>query len=108
VVQAPVCPDSRALFLRPGNNETVGGVITVIGSANHDQFQYYKIEFAPGANASGGYVYAAGGNSPVSNNVLGNIDTSGLANGAWTLQLIVVDSTGNFPPPCRVTINVQN
>jgi hypothetical protein len=31
-----------------------------------------------------------------------------LGNGTWTLRLIVVDQTGNFPLPCQVTITVQN
>jgi len=105
-VQAPACPDNRALFLRPGENEDVSGVINVVGSANHDQFQYYKIEYAPAGSEN--FAYIAGGNSPVVNGVLGSIDTTTLGNGRWTLRLIVVDKTGNFPPPCQVTINVQN
>ena len=108
VAQAPACPDNRALLIRPGNNETVSGVIAVVGSATHDAFQYYKVEYAPGANADSNFGYLVGGNAPVVNGVLGNVDTNTLGNGAWTLRLIVVDQTGNFPPPCKVTINVQN
>ena len=107
-VQAPNCPDTRALILRPGNNEAVNGTIQVIGTAAHDQFQYYKIEYASGPHAANNFVYLAGGNSPVVNGVLGNVDTGVLGNGLWTLQWIVVDQTGNFPEPCRVTIAVQN
>ncbi|MEZ4720132.1 MAG: hypothetical protein R2851_29220, partial [Caldilineaceae bacterium] len=80
----------------------------VVGSATHDAFQYYKVEYAPGANADSNFGYLVGGNAPVVNGVLGNVDTNTLGNGAWTLRLIVVDQTGNFPPPCKVTINVQN
>ena len=108
VVQAPVCPDNRALFLRPGSNETVSGVTPIIGTASHAEFQYYKIEYAPGANAEGSFAYLAGGNSPVVNNVLASFDSRVLNNGFWTLRLSVVDQTGNFPPPCRVTVNVAN
>ena len=108
VAQAPACPDNRALLIRPGNNETVSGVIAVVGSATHDAFQYYKVEYAPGGNADSNFGYLVGGNAPVVNGVLGNVDTNTLGNGAWTLRLIVVDQTGNFPPPCKVTITVQN
>jgi hypothetical protein len=108
VAQVPACPDNRALLIRPGNNETVSGVISVVGSASHDQFQYYKVEYAPGVNADSNFGYLVGGNAPVVNGVLGNVDTNTLGNGSWTLRLIVVDQTGNFPPPCKVTINVQN
>lgn len=108
VVQAPNCPDTRSLLLRPGNGETVSGMVNVIGSATHDGFQYYKVEYAPGAGASSGFQYLGGGNSPVVNAILASFDSSSLGNGDWTLQLIVVDQTGNYPPPCHVTIHVQN
>lgn len=108
VVVAPACPDERSVFLRPGSNEQVSGILNVIGTATHEEFQYYKVEYAPGANPSGGWVYIAGGNSPVVNNVLASFDTRALGNGDWTLRLIVVDRTGNYPPPCQVTISVQN
>jgi len=108
VAQAPVCPDNRALLLRPGQNEVVRGVINVIGTATHDNFDYYKIESAPGPSASENFTYLGGGESPVVNNYLTSIDTNSLGNGTFTLRLIVVDQTGNFPPPCQVTITVQN
>ncbi len=108
VVQAPNCPDERSILLRPGNNESVRGILNVIGTATHPEFQYYKVEFAAGADAGEGFVYIAGGDAPVVNNVLASFDTNALGNGAWTLRLVVVDQTGNFPPPCRVTINVDN
>ncbi len=108
VAQAPVCPDNRALLLRPGQNEVVHGVINVIGTATHENFDYYKVEFAPGPGASEGFTYIGGGESPVVNNFLTRIDTTALGNGTFTIRLIVVDQTGNFPPPCQVTITVQN
>lgn len=105
-VSAPACADSRSVIVSPGNGQTVSGVIQIVGTATHDQFQYYKVEFAPGANASGGFVYLGGGSSPVVNGVLTSVDTGALGPGTWTLRLVVVDQTGNFPAPCAVTINV--
>jgi hypothetical protein len=106
VVSAPACADSRAVILNPGNGQSVSGVIQVVGSATHENFQFYKVEFAPGANASGGFVYLGGGSSPVINGVLTSVDTGALGPGTWTLRLVVVDATGNFPAPCAVTITV--
>jgi hypothetical protein len=107
-VVAPVCPDQRANLIRPGENEVVSGDLNVIGSATHDNFQYYKIEAAPGANASGPWQHVGNGQAPVTSGFLTTVNTRNLTNGAWTLQLVVVDQTGNFIPPCQVTVTVQN
>ncbi|MCB0064725.1 MAG: hypothetical protein KDE19_21525 [Caldilineaceae bacterium] len=106
IVQAPVCANGNSIILRPGTNETVRGVITVVGTASHPNLQYYKIEYAPAGTANWGYL--AGDQNAVINGVLATIDTSVLGNGAWTLRLVVVDQTGNYPEPCQVTIYVEN
>jgi hypothetical protein len=86
----------------------VSGVVPIVGSATHETFNFFKLEFAPGANAGGGYVYFDGNAVPIQGGVLGNFNTTSLANGAYTIQLVVVDQSANYPPPCRVTVNVQN
>ncbi len=106
VAAAPACGDARAVITSPGNGQAVSGVVSVTGIATHESFQYYKVEFAPGANASGGFVYLGGGSNPVQGGVLANVDTAALGPGTWTLRLVVVDQTGNFPPPCAVTVTV--
>jgi hypothetical protein len=106
VVQTAGCPDARAVITSPGNNQVVSGIIAVAGTARHEQFQYYKIEYAPAGSEN--FNYLNGGNSPVTNGALITFDTTALTNGGWTLRLIVVDQTGNFPPPCQVTVQIQN
>lgn len=106
IVQAPACPDQRAVILRPGTNETVSGSVSMVGTAAHENFQYYKVEYAPAG--TGSFSYLAGDKNPVINGFLATINTNTLGNGAWTLQLTVVDQTGNWPPPCQVTIVVNN
>jgi transcriptional regulator with XRE-family HTH domain len=107
-VVAPVCPDPRSVLISPGVNQVVSGVVGVTGSATHENFQYYKLEYAPGANAAGGFVYFDGSDRQVSGGQLGSLNTTLLPNGVYTLQLIVVDGSGNFPPPCSVTVELQN
>lgn len=102
------CADPRSSITSPGNGQAVSGVFTLVGTANHEQFDFFKIEFAPGANASGGFTYLADGRGPVYGGALASVDTRGMSNGAWTFQLTVVDVTGNYPEPCRVTVNIQN
>ncbi|MEZ4615677.1 MAG: hypothetical protein R2867_09210 [Caldilineaceae bacterium] len=106
IVQAPVCANGNSIILRPGSNETVRGVITVFGTANLPDMQYYKIEYTPAGAAN--WVYLAGDQNVVVNGVLANIDSNVLGNGAWTLRLVVVDKTGNYPEPCQLTIFVEN
>ena len=109
VIAAPAsCPDERSVITSPANGSTVSGVFNIQGTATHEIFSYYKVEFAPGANAEGGFTYLADGRGPVFDGALANVDTRSLGNGPWTFQLTVVDQTGNFPNPCRVTVNVQN
>ena len=108
LVQSPACPDARSVISQPGVNQVVSGVVPVIGSATHEQFNFYKLEFAPGANAADGYVYFDGTATQIQGGVLGNFNSSGLPNGVYTIHLIVVDSTANYPPPCSVTVIVQN
>ncbi|MGL4650782.1 MAG: hypothetical protein ACRC1H_15345 [Caldilineaceae bacterium] len=103
---APGCSDPGSTISSPGNGQSVSGLVSVVGTATHESFQYYKVEFAPGANADGGFVYLGGGSAPVQGGVLANVDTNALGPGTWTLRLVVVDQTGNFPPPCTVTVNV--
>lgn len=107
-VVAATCADDRSAIFSPGVQEQVSGVVSILGNARHDNFWYYKLEFAPGANAGGGFVYFDGSENQVQNGALAFLNTPALGNGLYTIRLTVVDATGNFPPPCQVTINVQN
>lgn len=107
-VAPALCPDGRSAIVSPGNGAVVSGSVAIVGTAQHDQFSYYKLEFAPGSGAAEGYVYFDGGQNPVSGGLLGNLNSAGLGNGIYTIQLVVVDVTGNYPQPCRVTLTVQN
>ena len=110
LISPPICNDPRAKLIRPANNENVRGIVNMIGTAVHDNFQYYRIEYAPGVNTLGdsGFNRINGGNQPVIDNYLTNVDTRSLANGPWTLRLVVVDKNGARVPPCRTTIYVEN
>lgn len=102
------CLDPRSVITSPHNSAVVSGSVDLMGSATNESFNYYKIEYAPGADATNGFVYFDGSDQSVEAGQLGVIDTTSLADGPYTLQLIVVDHVGNFPPPCRVTVTVAN
>lgn len=110
VTIAPVCPDSRSVITSPGVNQVVSGAVSISGTAVHENFQYYKIEYAEGADPdnTAEYAFLTDGRVQVSDGLLATFDSTGFANGTYTLRLSVVDNTGNFPPPCAVTVVIQN
>lgn len=108
VVSAPGCPDPRTSITNPGNGSVVSGSFNIIGTVAHEQMQFYKIEYVPGTNTNQEFIYLSGGNDPIVGGVLATVDSTIWYNGAWTIKVTVVDNTGNFPPPCTVTITVSN
>ena len=107
---AAACADPRSVISAPGVNQTVSGSVNVTGTAIHENFLYYKVEYAEGANIdpTGSFSFLADSRVQVSGSTLASFDSTNFANGAYTLKLTVVDNTGNFPPPCTVSIVVAN
>lgn len=107
-VVAPFCADERMAFFAPGVGQVLSGVVSITGRATDDDLDYYKIEYAVGANADSGFIYFDGRKERVEDGILGTLNTGSLPNGEYTLQLTIVDLTGNYPPPCRVSVVIKN
>ncbi len=99
------CPNENVRITSPAIGATVSGVISIEGTADNPNFQYYKVETITGDAAP---AYAGGGETPVIDGVLSELDTAELENGDYAILLTVVDNSGNFPDPCTVTITVEN
>ena len=108
VVVAAACADQRVVITSPGVGQLVAGVIQIEGTASHEAFSRYDLSVAPGDGAAGGFFGIGGASSPVAGGQLGTWDTTSVANGPYTIQLTVVDTSGNFPAPCPVAVTVQN
>jgi hypothetical protein len=80
----------------------VSGWVTFTGSAVHDNFDYYKLEYGAGSSPSD-WSWFYGGETPVWNGTLGYLS---LPRGTYTIRLTVVEKSGNYPTPCQVTIVV--
>jgi hypothetical protein len=102
------CPDPNNRITSPGMNASLSGRVAIYGSAAHGQFQFYKVEFGQGEDPSAWHVINDIHHNQVSGGVLEEFDTTAVPNGVYWLQLTVVDQSGNFPPPCRVRVVVQN
>lgn len=107
-VVSAFCADDHMAFFTPGVGQVLSGAVSITGRAIHENLDYYKLEYAVGANAESGFVYFDGNKDQVDGGILGTLNTGSLPNGDYTLQLTVVDLTGNYPAPCRVSITIQN
>ncbi len=104
------CPDPRSVIFTPGANAVISGTVEIFGTAQHENFQYYKLEYAQGAavDPTAEFAFLTDVTQPVVEGLLATVDTTVLDNGPYTLRLTVVDRTGNFPPPCTVTVQIEN
>jgi LysM repeat protein len=103
--QRPCCTDSHAVITSPGQNARVAGWVTVMGTATHEDFAFYKLEYGAGSSPTD-WSWFAGGEQPIVNGPLGVFNTGGLPCGTYTIRLVVVDDTGNYPTPCQVTVTI--
>jgi hypothetical protein len=108
-VRPAACPNPGVRLTSPGENQVVQGNFPIRGTASIPNFQYYKIEVGPGANPRDQQWTVVGQlhRAPVSGGVLETLNSGAYAPGTYTLRLVVVDQTGNYPEPCRVRITVQ-
>ena len=75
------------------------GVVEIWGTVDIADFWYYKVEFAAGADpAEGDWHWIGEGRNPVRGEVLLTWNTAALSPGVYSLRLVVVDKTGNYPP----------
>lgn len=102
----PLCPNPGVVITSPGVNTVVKGPVEIKGTANIPNFQFYKLEFGTGQEPRE-WSFILSGNAPIVGGTLGVWDTSPLPPGEYKLRLVVVDITGNYPPPCEILVRVQ-
>jgi hypothetical protein len=90
----------------PVQGTTLSGSVQVTGTADIEEFWYYKLEFR--YEGLDHWHYITGQHTPVENDVLGAWDTTILPDGDYYLRLVVVDLTGNYPPPCEILVHVDH
>jgi hypothetical protein len=103
----PPCPQPGVQITSPRMNQVISGQVTILGTAQIDRFQFYKLEYGIGENPAQWHSIGEINRTPVVNGVLGVWNTTGFPSGVFTLRLTVVDITGNFPPPCDVRVMIQ-
>jgi len=106
-VVAPDCPNPGVRIASPGVNAVLKGNVEIRGSANIDNFDYYKFEFQS-LDVADEWHHIYTGKQPVSDGVLGYWNVDPLPAGFYLFQLVVVNISGNYPPPCQVRVSVEH
>ncbi len=99
------CDYSGAVIISPAPDATIRGTVPIVGTATHPNFQYYKLELGIGRHPKK-WSYMSGKKSQVVRGQLGVFYGNKLPAGVYTIRLMVVDNTGNYPPPCLITVRV--
>jgi hypothetical protein len=102
-------PDATVNF--PQDGESIRGVVDVLGVANFPGFAFYKLEIRGMAVDNVWRAIAAGtqvicGPACEDDYVLGTWDTSLVTPGEYEFRLVVMDTAGNAPMPCTLTVRV--
>lgn len=100
----PICPTPGVNLTSPRPGARLSGVVQVTGTAFIGDFWYYKIEVGVGRNPPQWSVVGDLHYTPVSDGVLETFNTAAFPPGEYSLRLVVVDKTGNFPEPCAVAV----
>jgi hypothetical protein len=106
-VAPPDCPNPGVRITSPGVNAVLKGNVEIQGSANVENFDYYKFEFRS-LSVADEWHHVYTNKQPVSEGVLGYWNVDPLPAGEYLFQLVVVNVTGNYPPPCQVRVSVEH
>jgi hypothetical protein len=107
-LRLPDCPHPQARLMTPKVNQVIEDKVEVMGTANIDNFAYYKFEFKS-EDIEDEWHWVESFETPVEEGVLGTWDISNLPPGNYILRLTVVDRTGNYPfTPCEVSVYVAH
>jgi len=94
----------------PRHGSTVSGKVVVRGTANVDNFWYYKFEYRRDDGQENWITYDGLKYAPVVNGILGewNLNALQLPDGWYWFRVVIVDWSGNYPPPCEMRLYVRD
>lgn len=91
-----------ASFITPADGETVSAKLSITGTASDDNLLHYRLEYALGGSEA--FKLIKHSESAVVKGVLGELDPTTLANGVYTLRLVVSDKGGNITTAIRTIL----
>jgi hypothetical protein len=84
----------------PDPGATISGRVHVIGTANIENFDHYKLDWW--GEGGSGWSYLLKKSEPVVNGELFMLNTRTVPAGRYGLRLTVVDQRGNYPEPFEI------
>lgn len=100
------CIPGQIMLTEPNEGAEVSGVLIVHGTADIQNFGFYKYEIArPGETV---WLTIQAGREIKQEGELGQWDTRTLAPGDYMLRLVVTDNQGETLEPCVVRVRVNN
>ncbi|MCB0196378.1 MAG: penicillin-binding protein 1C [Anaerolineae bacterium] len=106
---AQYCPsrDLSASISRPIDNVSVRGTIDIEGAIVAPKISYYELELGQGTKPQSFITIQGPNHQLVRRGLLGTFDTTQVANGPYTLRLVVSDQIGGFTD-ARIRILIDN
>jgi hypothetical protein len=98
------CIPGQLTFTSPNPGQEVSGTVTLEGTANIENFGFYKYEVAP--QGSDAWATISAGRGIVINGELGLWDTSVLNPGDYALRLVATDNQGESTTPCMIPVRI--
>jgi hypothetical protein len=99
------CLSGQVEISTPQNGQEVSGVVEVLGSADLQNFGFYKIEMKRPDETS--WLTIQAGNAIVRAGKLGDWDTRRLVPGEYQLSLVIVNNQAQSTPPCMIQVRVS-
>lgn len=99
------CVPGEVMITYPENNSVVSGSITIEGTANIEDFGFYKFEISPANSNTWLTIFA--GVDPVVEGEFSSWATNQLESGNYSLRLVVLDNQGVQREPCRVDLFIE-
>jgi hypothetical protein len=93
----------------PDNGQVVFDVVTVQGTANIQDFAFYRFEIRPSSSTGGMFSVIEGDNTqPVENGPLGQLIPYNYLPGDYRYRLVVFDSASNLRASCEISIVISD
>jgi serine/threonine protein kinase len=105
-VTAPSYASSSVDIVWPDEEALLTGIVKLLGTVAIADFWFYKVEIGIGRDPTAWTIIGDLHYTPVSSGVLETFDTMAFPPGQYTIRLLAVDTTGNFPPPCVVRVTL--